>query len=157
MDYSHRRKSWGDWWDSATREWARGTNRNTDGCLWMSGGWQSTGTGCPEKLWSFLPWTYLERLCSWAWVSGSRRPCQSRWLHKVTSREPFQSWSFSGAFPVHIIGESSSHDSSQRSCIKALLCTKEVSRIPHLHGPTAPCQALVLTVTGLSPWNLAWG
>jgi len=43
---------------------ATGTNWNTGRSLWVLGnifslrGWHSTGTGCPERLWSIHPWRY---------------------------------------------------------------------------------------------------
>ena len=64
---------------------AVGTNRNTAGSLWTSGitsllwGWPSTGTGCPERLWSLPPCLlfcrYSKATWTWSWATASRRPC----------------------------------------------------------------------------------
>ena len=49
-------------WCPVTGQGAMGTNCNTGSSIWIWGrtsllwGWQSTGTGCPERLWSLLLW-----------------------------------------------------------------------------------------------------
>jgi len=70
-------------------------NRNTGNSIWTWGkisllwGWQSNGTGCPERLWSLLLWRYSKAACTlscatyrrepvlagdWAWWSQSSLP-----------------------------------------------------------------------------------
>jgi len=59
--------------DTITRQGARGTNWSIGSSNWKWGrwhdklnmssllwGWQSTGTSCPEGLWSLLLWRYSE-------------------------------------------------------------------------------------------------
>ena len=63
---------------------AMGTNWGTGSSVWTWGrtsslwGWQSTGTGCPGRLWSLLLWRYWRP----TWTSSStaccRWPCFSR-------------------------------------------------------------------------------
>ena len=58
---------------------AMGTNWGTGSSVWTWGrtsslwGWWSTGTGCPEGLWSLFPWRYSKP----AWTTSSAACC--RW------------------------------------------------------------------------------
>jgi len=66
-------------WCPATGQGAMGTNWGTGSSVWTWGrtsshwGWQSTGTGCPGRLWSLLLWRYSRP--SW---TRSCEPC-CRW------------------------------------------------------------------------------
>ena len=83
-------------WCPVTGPEAMGTSWNIGGSLWISGntfllwGWLSTGTGCPERFWSLLPWGYSKAIWIRSWATGSRWPCLSRRLDQMTSRGPRQ-------------------------------------------------------------------
>ena len=52
--------------------------------------WQSSGTGCPEGLWSLFLWRYSKPAWMWSCSACSRWPCFSRGLDYMTHRGPFQ-------------------------------------------------------------------
>ena len=66
-------------WCQATGQGAMGTKWSTGSSIWTWGrtsslwGWQSTGTGCPERLWSLLLWRYSKL----AWTRSCSACC--RW------------------------------------------------------------------------------
>ncbi|KAK4827403.1 hypothetical protein QYF61_017808 [Mycteria americana] len=61
-----------------------GTNGNTGGSLehqetlFFTVVVTSTGTGCPERLWSLPCWRYSKAVKTQSWATGSRCPCLSR-------------------------------------------------------------------------------
>ena len=58
-------------WSTASSSWTWGRNSS----LW---GWQSTGTGCPEGLWSLLLWRYSKPTWTRSCAACSRWLCFSR-------------------------------------------------------------------------------
>lgn len=69
---------------SSTRTKAIATHSNTGGVIWTSGStsllceWHSTGTVCPEWLWSLPPWRSSKATWTWSWATCSRCPFLSR-------------------------------------------------------------------------------
>lgn len=53
--------------------------------LWR---WLSTGTSCPEKLWSLHPWRYSKP--TWTWQPAVGDPALSRWLDEMIFKGLFQ-------------------------------------------------------------------
>lgn len=52
--------------------------------------WQSTGTGCPERLWGLLPWRSSKADWAWSWAACCGRHCLNSRLDKMTARGHFQ-------------------------------------------------------------------
>ena len=69
---------------SVTGQGAMGTNLSTGCSVWTWGrtsllqGWQSTGTGCPERLWILLFWRHSKSTWMKSCAVCSRWPCFSR-------------------------------------------------------------------------------
>ena len=55
---------------------------------------QSTGTGCPERLWSLLLWRYSRPAWTPTWATFSRELALSGGLDPMISRGPFQPLQF---------------------------------------------------------------
>jgi len=71
-------------WCPATEQGAMGTNWSIGSSVWTWGrtsslwGWRSTGTGCPERLWSFLLWRYSRPAWTRSCAACCRWHCFSR-------------------------------------------------------------------------------
>ena len=78
--------SYGAPWSRGSSVWTRGRTS-----LW---GWQSTGTGCPGRLWSLLLWRYSRPTWTRSCAACSGWPCFVRGLDWVTHRGPFQPLTF---------------------------------------------------------------
>lgn len=71
------------------------TNWNPWISIWIWGkasllwGWQSTGIGCSERLWSLLPWRYSTLPWMWSCSACSSWTCFNSGV-EVISRVPFQ-------------------------------------------------------------------
>lgn len=53
--------------------------QRTSGNTFSLWGWQSTGTGCPKRLWSLYYWIYSEEaIWTQSWASSSGSPCLNR-------------------------------------------------------------------------------
>jgi len=52
--------------------------------------WQSSGTGCPERLWSLLLWRHSKPTWTFSCAMYSREPALPGRLDSMTSRGPFQ-------------------------------------------------------------------
>ena len=83
-------------WCPVTGQEATGTNWSMRSSVWTWGrtsslwGWRSTGTGCPEGLWSLLLWRYSRPGWTLSCAACSRWPCFSRggwtrWSSEVPS------------------------------------------------------------------------
>ena len=83
-------------WCSVTGQGATGTNCSIGSSIWTWGrtsslwGWRSTGTGCLERLWSFLLWRYSGPTWLRSCAACCRWPCFSRgvglrWPREVPS------------------------------------------------------------------------
>ena len=72
-------------WCQVTGQWAMGTTWNTRSSIWtweeLLRGWQSTGTGCPERLWGLLLWRYSKPTCTL---------CSATYCSRTVPRGPFQ-------------------------------------------------------------------
>lgn len=82
------------------------------------------------------------------------KPCLSRWLHKVTSTEPFQSQSFSvfyGAFPVESFPRDSPQKLSQGSSLHQV--SQQDSPPARSHCPSArpSCSQSLASYLGIWP------
>ena len=68
----------------ATGQGAMGTNWSIESSVWTWGrtsclwGWWSTGTGCPERLWSLLLWRYSRPAWTRSCAACCRWPCFGR-------------------------------------------------------------------------------
>ena len=71
-----------------------GTNWNTGSSVWTYGntfllwGWQSTSTGCPDRLWSHHLWRHSKAVwtCSWSTLGGAASAgLWTRWPPEVPS------------------------------------------------------------------------
>ena len=71
-------------WCPVTGQGAMGTNWSTGSSIWTWGrtsslwGWESTGTGCPGRLWSLLLWRYSRPTWMWSSTACCRWPCFGR-------------------------------------------------------------------------------
>ena len=71
-------------WCPVTGQGAMGTNWIIGSTVWTWGrtsllwGWQSTGTGCPEGMWSLLLWRYWKPAWTRSCAICSRWPCFGR-------------------------------------------------------------------------------
>ena len=67
-------------WPVTTWQWLYKT-------MFLQWGWLSTGTGCPERLWSLHPQRQSKDIWSWPWATCSGGPCLSRGLDQMTARD----------------------------------------------------------------------
>jgi len=99
-----------------------GSNCNTGSSIWtlgktsFLGGSQSTGTCCPDRLWSLLRWRYPKPTCKLSHANYSQKPSEVGGLDKVMVVQPF------GLLGLHWV---------KRNClgphIKYILCLMPIS------------------------------
>ena len=83
-------------WCEATEQGALGSRWNTGSTILAWGGtsllwgWQSTGAGCPQSLWSPL-WRYSRPIWTPICTTYCREPALAGSLDSIISRGPFQS------------------------------------------------------------------
>ena len=58
--------------------WSIGSSSCTWGRISLLRGWRSTGTGCPERLWSLLLWRYSKPALTRSCAAYCRWPCIGR-------------------------------------------------------------------------------
>ena len=69
---------WNNWRKAAGSKWSIGSSIWTWGRTSLVWGWQSTGTGCPEGLWSLLRWRYSKPTWTRSCATCSTCPCFGR-------------------------------------------------------------------------------